>query len=61
MTNLQTALAEYEAAHAIWFSTSIYASKEKKDEVDNRIQKAREEYSAAYKKEFPNHGIINFK
>ena len=61
MTNLQTALAEYEAAHAIWFSTSIYASKEKKNEVDNRIQKAREEYSAAYKAEFPNHGIINFK
>ena len=39
MTNLQTTLAEYEAAHAIWFSTSIYASKEKKDEVDNRLIK----------------------
>ena len=61
MTNLQTALAEYEAAHAIWFNTSIYASKEQKDEVDNRLRKAREEYSASYKEEFPNHGIINFK
>ncbi len=61
MTNLQTATIEYEKAAAEWFNTSIFAPKEKKNEVDNRLQKAREEYSAAYKAEFPNHGIINFK
>jgi hypothetical protein len=60
MTNLQTALAEYEAAHAIWFNTSIYAPKEKKDEVDKNLKETRAKYDAAYKKEFPNHGIISF-
>ena len=59
MTNLQTALAEYEAAHAIWFNTSIYASKEKKDEVDKNLKEARAKYDEAYKAEFPNHEIIH--
>jgi hypothetical protein len=60
MTNLQKALAEYEAAHKEWFETSIYAPKEQKDKVDNRLKKARAEYEKAYKEKFPNHGIINF-
>ena len=60
MTNLQKALAEYEAAHHEWFNTSIYAPKEKKDEVDNRLRKARTDYEKAYQEKYPNHGIINF-
>ena len=59
MTNLQTATIEYEKAAAEWFNTSIFAPKEQKDKVDNRLKKAREEYCAAYKAEFPNHEIIH--
>ena len=61
MTNLQTATIEYEKAAAEWFNTSIFAPKEKKNEVDKKLKEARAKYDEAYKAEFPNHGIINFK
>lgn len=60
MTELQKVQAEYDNAHKAWFETSIYAPKEQKDKVDNRLKKARSEYEATYKEKFPNHGIINF-
>ena len=61
MNKFQRATEEYNKAHKEWFETSIFASKEKKDEVDKNLKEARAKYDAAYKKEFPNHGIINFK
>lgn len=60
MINLQKAKEEYDRAHQAWFNTSIFAPKEQKEKVDADLKKARQDYDAAYKEQFPNHQIINF-
>lgn len=60
MTELQKAQLEYDRAHQDWFNTSIFAPKEQKEKVDAALKEARANYDTAYKKQFPNHEIINF-
>lgn len=49
---LKDALAKYEAAHEIWFNTSVFDGNY--PEVYKKLNKTRENYVKAHKREKPD-------
>lgn len=51
-------LREYEAAHKVWMSTSIFQPKEVRESVRLALDRASANYKLAYEAANPTHKVI---